>query len=177
MFLHAVDRHLRRRTRVEIIGGSAAALAHGATSTTADLDTFTPTTAALEAAVARAAAETGLHIPVSQAGIADVPLDYEQRLERHLPELEKLEVWVLEKHDLVLSKTIRCYEHDLQQIREIRDRVGLSFDVLVKRFRDEMDHVVGDPARIRSNFLVMIEDVFGELKRVAAEKALAASGR
>ncbi len=77
-------------------------------------------------------------------------------------------------HDLVLSKTIRGYDHDLQQIREIHERAGLSFDVLVERYRDEMSHVMGDPARIREVFLVMIEDVFGELKRVAAEKALKA---
>ncbi|HWU89624.1 MAG TPA: DUF6036 family nucleotidyltransferase [Kofleriaceae bacterium] len=174
-FLRAVDRHLTRRARVEIIGGSAAALAHGATSTTTDVDTLTVMNAELEAAVARAVIETRLNISVSHAAVADVPLDYVERLERQLPELEKLEVWVLEKHDLVLSKTIRCYEHDLQQIREIRDRVGLSFDTLVERFRDEMSHVMGDPARIRTNFLVMIDDVFGELKRVAAERALKAA--
>ncbi len=43
-FLQAVDRHLTTRVRVEVIGGGAAALAHGATSTTTDLDTFTPIT-------------------------------------------------------------------------------------------------------------------------------------
>jgi hypothetical protein len=177
LFLQAVDRHLTRRVRVEIIGGGAAAIAHGATSTTADLDTFTSTGPELHAAVARAVAETGLRIPVSHAAVADVPIRYDDRLERHLPELERLEVWVLEKHDLVLSKIIRCYEHDLQQIREIRESVGLSFEILVERFRDEMGHVMGDPGRIRSNFLVTIEDLFGELKRVAAEQALLASGR
>lgn len=55
--------------------------------------------------------------------------------------------------------------------------MGLSFEILVERFRDEMGHVMGDPGRIRSNFLVTIEDLFGELKRVAAERELLASGR
>lgn len=72
----------------------------------------------------------------------------------------------------MLSKAVRCYEHDLQQLREIRDAIGLSFDILVDRHRDEMDHVLGDPARIRLNFLLAIEDLFGETKRVAAERRL-----
>jgi hypothetical protein len=171
-FLRAVDRYLTRRTRIEIIGGSAAALAHGATSTTADVDTFTPTTAELEEAVARATQDTGLKLPLLQAGVADVPINYEDRLERHLPELEKLEVWVLEKHDLALSKALRWHEPDAQQMREIRDCVGLSCELLIERFRDEMSHVMGSPARVRMNFLAMIEDLFGELNRVAAEKAI-----
>jgi hypothetical protein len=172
VFLRAVDRHLTRRTRIEIIGGGAAALAHGATSTTADIDTFTPTTADLEEAVARATRDTGLKLPLLQAGVADVPINYEDRLERQLPELERLEVWVLEKHDLALSKALRWHEPDAQQMREIRDGVGLSCELLIERFRNEMSHVMGDPARVRMNFLAMIEDLFGELKRVAAEKAI-----
>jgi len=126
----------------------------------------------LRTAIERAIAETGLDIEVSQAAVAQVPLNAEDRLVRQMPELKNLEVWVLEKHDLVLSKALRCYEHDLQQMREMRDAVGLSFDVLVERFIDEMGHVVGDPARVRGDFLTMIEDVFGETKRVEAQRRL-----
>jgi hypothetical protein len=175
-FLQAVDRHLAVRVRVEIIGGSAAALAHGATSTTTDLDTFTAINDELQEAVARASEETGFEIPVSQSTVADVPSNYQDRLERQLPEAKNLEVWVLEKHDLVLSKTVRCYEHDLQQILEIHQSVGLSFDLLVERFESEMNNAMGHPVRIRSNFLIMIETVFGELKRAAAEKTLKSVG-
>jgi hypothetical protein len=171
-FLQAVDRHLPRSVRIEIIGGSAAALAHGATSTTVDVDTFTPTTVDLDTAVERAVAETGLEITLVHATVAEVPINYDERLVRQLPELASLEVWVLEKHDLVLSKAVRCYEHDLQQLREIRDAIGLSFDTLVDRYRDEMDHVLGDPARVRSNFLLAIEELFGETKRVAAGRRI-----
>jgi len=175
-FLHAVDRHLTQRVRVEIIGGGAAALAHGASSTTTDLDTFNAINSELLEAVARANEETGLQIPVSQATVADVPYNYEDRLERQLPDLKHLEVRVLEKHDLVLSKTVRCYEHDLQQILEIHGSVALSFDVLVDRFESEMTNVMGDPTRIRLNFLIMIETVFGELPRASAEKRLKSWG-
>lgn len=176
VFLQAVDRHLTRRVRIEIIGGSAAALAHGAKSTTTDVDTFNALNKELLEAVARAREETGFDIPVSQSTVADVPYNYEDRLERHLPELEYLEVWVLEKHDLVLSKTVRCYEHDLQQILEIHQNAALSFDVLVERFEFEMANAIGDLARIRSNFFIMIDTVFGELQRASAEKRLKSWG-
>lgn len=176
MFLQAIDRHLTRRVRVEIIGGSAAALAHGAKSTTTDLDTFNALNKELLDAVARAIEETGFDIPVSQSTVADVPYNYEDRLERQLPELDHLEVWVLEKHDLVLSKTVRCYDHDLQQILEIHQYAALSFDVLVERFESEMANAIGDPARIRSNFLLMIQTVFGELPRASVEKRLKSWG-
>jgi len=72
---------------------------------------------------------------------------------------------------------VRCHEHDLQQLREIQQRVGLSAEVLVQRFVAEMQHVIGDPARSRTDFLVMIEDVFDELTRVRAERSLRASKR
>lgn len=77
---------------------------------------------------------------------------------------------------LVLSKTVRCYEHDLQQILEIHQSVGLSFDLLVERIESEMTNVIGDPVRIRSNFLIMIETVFGELPRASSEKRLKSWG-
>lgn len=36
-----------------------------------------------------------------------------------LPHLERLRVWVPEKHDLALMKAMRAYEHALQAIVEI----------------------------------------------------------
>lgn len=162
---------------MEMIGGSAAALAYGASSTTCDLDMFNAINRELQKAVARATEETGFQIPVSHATVADVPYNYEDRLKRQLPKLKHLEVWVLEKHDLVLSKTVRCYEHDLQQIVEIHQSVGLSLEVLLERFESEMTNAIGDPERIRSNFLIMVEMVFGELQRAAAEKRLKSWGR
>jgi hypothetical protein len=136
------------------------------------IDTFNAVSAKLRDAIDKALHETALEIEVSQATVAAVPTNCEDRLKPELPELERLEVFVLEKHDLVLSKAARCYDHDLQQIREIHDQSALSFDLLVERFQDEMGDVVGDPQRLTSEFLTMIDDVFGELKRVEAERKL-----
>jgi hypothetical protein len=169
--LRAVDRHLTAQARVVIIGGAAAAF-QGAQSTTTDVDTHHALDAELEQAIQLARDETGLDIPVAYSTVADVPYNAEDRLERRLPGLLHLEVWVLEKHDLTLSKVIRCYEHDLQQVEEMHGHSGLTFDILVDRFRNEMDHVVGDPVRIRLNFLELIERLFGEMKRIDADRLI-----
>lgn len=174
-FLRAVDCHLRIHVRVEIIGGGAAALAYRATLTTEDIDTFTLVNAELMEAVAQAADETGLNIPVRPAGPAQMPQNYEDRLERQLPELQLLEVFTVEKHDLVLSKALRCSEHDRQQILEIHANVGLDFDVLVERFIGELHpYAVGDGDTRRDYFLTVVRDLFGELKRGMAAKIIAA---
>ena len=138
--LEAVDRHLSVRVSTIIIGGAAAAF-HHADSTTDDVDTYEALNAELQVAIERAKDETGLNIPVRFSSVADVPYDYEDRLERQLPELVHLQVWILEKHDLALSKSVRCDEHDLEQLEQLHANVGLDFDVLVERYRTEMGHV------------------------------------
>ena len=176
VFLRAIDRHLTSHASIVLIGGAAAAF-HQASSTTNDVDTSHALTAELRTAIERASAETGLAIPISYAAVADVPYNSDDRLERLLPELGNLEVRVLEKHDLALSKIVRGDDHDLQQLLEIHQNTGLDFDILVGRFRDEMGHVVGDPVRIRRQFLDLIHLLFGELKHVAANKMLSSANR
>lgn len=170
-FLTAVDRHLSHATDVVVIGGAAAAL-HETRSTTSDVDTWNELSASLERAIERARKETGLDIPVSRSPVADIPYEAEDRFERMLPALAKLRVFVLEKHDLALSKIVRGDDHDLQQLEELHAQNPLSFDTLVARFRTEMTHVMGDRARIEAQFLELVDRLFGELKRIAAEKAL-----
>ena len=168
--LQVVDGHLTDPAAVVIIGGAAAAF-HRADSTTNDVDTNDALNDALQDAIQRARAETGLEIPINHSAVADVPWHFEDRLERQLPELRNLQVWVLEKHDLVLSKSVRCDEHDLEQLEELHAKNPLDFDVLVTRFRTEMTHAIGEPAKIRERFLEMIERLSGELKRVEADRA------
>jgi hypothetical protein len=81
------------------------------------------------------------------------------RLERVLPHLDRLRVWVPEKHDLALMKAMRAYEHDLQAIVKIHAHSPLDLDTLVGRSQDEMTPI-GDPARIRGNVLSVVERLF-----------------
>lgn len=158
-FLEAVDAALDQPVDIVVIGGSAAALHYGVARATHDIDTWTNVEAGLAAAADRARVATGLDVPVQKSGVADAPVDFESRLERVLPKLTRLKVLVPERHDLVLMKAVRCYEHDLAAIAEIHAHSPLDLDVLVRRFKDEMTPI-GEPGRIRANFLVVVERLF-----------------
>jgi Nucleotidyltransferase of unknown function (DUF6036) len=160
-FLKAVDAALAHPVRVVVIGGTAAALHYGVRRATHDIDTWTTVEADLAAAAEKARAATGLDVPIQKSGVADAPYEFESRLERVLPDLRKLIVLVPEKHDLVLMKAVRCYEHDLEAIAEIHAQAPLDLDTLVRRFEEEMTPI-GDPGRIRANFLVVVERLFPE---------------
>ena len=102
---------------------------------------------------------TGLEVPILKSAVADAPDDFESRLERALPQLSRLTVLVPEKHDLVLMKAMRCYEHDLEAIVQIHANSPLDLEILIRRFKNEMAPI-GDPTRIRRNVLVVVEHLF-----------------
>ena len=102
-FLESIDRHLVRKQRIEVIGGGAVALRYSSRVATSDIDTFQSMTPALGKAASQARKETGLEIPMADSPVADLPWDYEKRVERVLPRLQRLEVFTLERHDLALS--------------------------------------------------------------------------
>jgi Nucleotidyltransferase of unknown function (DUF6036) len=76
--LKAIDANLDKKFEITLIGGAAALLAYKATRLTQDIDSFNKI-AALESAYEKAKKDTGLEIPLSQAGVADVPYNFEDR--------------------------------------------------------------------------------------------------
>jgi len=167
-FLAAVDSALTRQVDVIVIGGAAAALHYGVQQATRDVDTWTVVQDDLRAAVEQAHRVTGIDVPFGKSGVADAPWEFESRLERALPDLRRLIIRVPERHDLVLMKTIRGDEHDLEAIEAMHGVVSLSLDTLLARFEDEMSHVVSSPRMLRLNFLTLVERLFPrDLKRVA----------
>lgn len=169
-FLEAVDEHLVRRCQIILIGGAAASLAYGVSRVTTDIDTISDL-ADLEEAVRAARSDTGIDVPFQSVGVYDAPYRYEERLLTVDLGLEKLQVVVPEKHDLVLMKAVRGQANDLEAIDQMAQRVGLDMSTLVDRYRDEMTHVICPPRRLRANFLSVIEMVYGESEadRVDAE--------
>lgn len=167
--LEAIDQALEAPAELVLLGGGAAAF-HHAVSTTMDLDTFTTIPPVLQAALDKAVLETRLGLQTSHAAVADVPWEFESRLEEPIPHLTMLRVRILERHDLALSKIVRGYSHDFQQLEEMHRALPFAFDTLVTRFVSEMQHVVGEPHRIRGNFLDLIGQLFNEIRRVEAER-------
>jgi hypothetical protein len=99
---------------------------------------------------------------VSFAAVADAPFNFEDRIERAGElGLKNLEIYVPERHDLALMKTIRGYEHDLELIAELHAKHPFDLQTLKMRMRDEMSHVVTDPRRLRLNFILVVDRLFG----------------
>jgi hypothetical protein len=167
-FLEAVDAHLDAPVRMYIIGGSAAALGYGVDTLTRDLDIFESGRRDREritSAAELARADTGLALPVEFPAVADVPWNFEDRVQRILPHLLRLEPLVLERHDLVLSKLVRGHENDMLHIQAIHELVPLDLDVLVSRYLAEMGHAATNLRSMDLNLLSCVDRLFGELKR------------
>lgn len=160
-FLQSLDRHLLQPRDIVLIGGAAASLAYNIARTTTDIDT-THSVADIEEALALARKETGLDVPFQVVGIFDAPYSYEDRLTSLSLGFERLRILVPEKHDLVLMKTVRGQDNDIEAIRQIAKEVGLDRSVLVDRFINDMTHVHGDSRFLRGNFLAVIEALYGE---------------
>jgi 8-oxo-dGTP pyrophosphatase MutT (NUDIX family) len=175
-FLEAVDRHLEGPARICIIGGTAAALGYGVETFTNDVDTYESLTdhERLEAAARLASAETGLAIPIVPSGIADLPYDYGDRVRPVMEYLQRLRVFVPDRHDLVLSKIIRWQENDIEHVLALHEREPLSPETLVARYLDEFDQAIGDPRTRDFNFLDCMERLFGELVMERARERVAA---
>jgi hypothetical protein len=161
-FLRAVDRALKRRATVIIIGGGAAALKYRIDDPTTDIDTFTALDADLRRAIEAARKATGLPMPFERSGVADGPYCFEDRLLRTMPRLSRLTVLVPERHDLALMKTVRGDQADFAKLRAIHDRKAFDLRVLLSRYVEEMGHVVIDPRRLRGNFLALVQSLFPE---------------
>jgi hypothetical protein len=172
--LEAVDRCLDEPFRLIVIGGGAISVGYAVDIATEDIDAFETSIAVISEAVDRARDETGLAIPLTAVGVAEMPYNYQDRLRRVLPHLERLEVLVPNEHDLVLSKLARGRENDFLHIEELHRKHPLDMDVLIERHESELDHIASVRTRsgIRLNPLECIERLWGELALKRAERAL-----
>jgi hypothetical protein len=170
-FLRAVDVALERSATVVVIGGGAAALKYRIDDPTTDIDTFNAIGADLQRAIRAARRATGLAMPFEQSGVADGPYAFEDRLLRAMPRLARLTVLVPERHDLALMKTVRGDQADFAKLQAIHRRQPFDLSVLLRRYEEEMGHVVIDPRRLRGNFLALVESLFPDAAPLV-EKAL-----
>ena len=165
MFLQEIDDLLDGEAALEIVGGAAAVLAYGATEPTKDIDSFSP----IDERISAAAARTSLRISLDRraGAVGDAPINYEdRRLRLDLP-FRRLAIWVPERHDLLLMKTVRSSRHDDEVIEEMHKVEPFQLDLLIDRFNAEMGHVIGDPVELSFRFADVIVRLFG---RAAAAK-------
>jgi hypothetical protein len=163
-FLRRIDSKLDAPADIVVIGGAAAMLAYGAVGPTKDIDTWHDVPEPVLHAYRRVIAEAGEDVPISKAGVADLPYDAEDRLVEVQIDLEHLRVWVPERHDLALSKIIRAYQHDLDTVEEMHAVNPLDERTIFERFEHEMGHVIADERKLRLNFAMLVGRLYGEGK-------------
>ena len=71
-------------------------------------------------------------------GVADLPEEYESRLEAIELKLEKLKLWALDPYDLLLSKVSRNSPRDQDDAKYLISKVQLKFETLENRWKQEM---------------------------------------
>lgn len=176
-FLELVDEELPERRKLVLVGGAAISLRYARRHDTGDMDSITSTRDtvlwnAIQRARRRLKAELGLEKapPVGTPGGAfDPPENYEERLEQILPTLMKLRVYVPERHDLALMKTSRGLGRDTEALLAMHKAEPFQLATLIERYRETQAVFVGDPRRLRLNFLTLVSTLFGHEKSVELE--------
>lgn len=154
--------NLTKTASLIIIGGSAVVIAYAGDCYTRDIDTYNQIDH-IKPAYLRAKEKTQLDIPLNPSSVADAPYRFEERLQEYCTEfLQKLKIFIPEKHDLVLMKVLRAEDQDIQHIKEIEANYPLDYTTLLSRFLHEMSHVVINCHRLEMNFLYVIEQLWGE---------------
>lgn len=167
-FLHALDDCLEKDLAVCVIGGMAAVLGYHASVKTADMDAFAITAGTfgdLMQAARLATKFTGIDILIDRASIASLPDNYEDRvrLVRGV-RFRKLTIKVPDKYDLVLSKAVRSYDHDLEAIRSIHENHPLSEKTLAARYETDLRKTIAmtNVRNLDINTALVMEELFGK---------------
>jgi Nucleotidyltransferase of unknown function (DUF6036) len=151
-FLSELDALLDRPGDFHCIGGFVISQYYGFARETADLDLLTVVPTEMAEIVASLAGEgSPLHkkyrVYVDHVGVASFPDNYETRLVRAFPAWSKARIWVLEAHDLALTKLERSNERDIRDVMFLAQAGLINRETLVDRFESEMrPYLVGRTA-------------------------------
>lgn len=160
-FLLAIDSLLTKDVEVIIIGGTAAALAYKVSMATQDIDTWN-SIKGLESAYKKAKVQTQLDIPMGRVSVGDAPYNFEDRLVHFKPKkFKKLKVLIPDVVDLILMKTLRGYEHDLNAIAFMVKNKKVKSGILIGRYLKELSSTIGEKRKLDMNFIAMIEKCYG----------------
>lgn len=170
-FLHAFDRALHHDLKLFIVGGTAAIVEYHASVPTADMDVkevMAGDPDEIDVAEDEAVQATGLRFYIGGASVAELPYNYEDRVkEVRGVKFSKLTLVVPGKYDLVLSKAIRAWTHDLEAIKSIHEHHPLSETTLVELFENEIWKLATtDPRNFAINMVDVITTLYGK-KRAA----------
>lgn len=143
-FLEAVDKQLETPVTLYCIGGFVVEAVHGVSRTTGDLDYINidprgafQTLEEIAGQQSELAQRHRLYLQNVER-VADYPENYEERLRKLDLGLKKLQLFVLDPYDLVLSKLTRNWGKDREDVKAIAQQHSLRFSVVSIRYEKEM---------------------------------------
>jgi serine/threonine protein kinase len=159
-FLTEIDGMLHEPVVMEMIGGAAALLVHGARSETKDINSLS----AFDERILLLAPHTTHKIPLVQAPVPYAPHTYEERRYRPDLPLGNLVLWVPERHDILVMKALRASTHDLQVIEEMHRTQPFHLETIVERYNFEMRRAIlalGGHQIFDQRIRLVLEKLFG----------------
>jgi hypothetical protein len=145
-FLDDLDRELEAPAELHCMGGFAVIQAYGLARATADIDILAvvPHRVPIYDIAGRGSALHRKHgVYLDFVTVATVPEDYESRLSPLYPGFwSRLRLFVLEAHDLALSKLERNFERDRSDVHHLARSGYLQAATLRSRYVEEMQCIV-----------------------------------
>lgn len=120
-----------------------------------------------------ATARLRLQIPLVNLQMSDLPFMFETRRTPLEAPFRRLKVDLLDRADVVVSKILRGEKRDLNAIASLGHQAGLSYEPLVNSFCAIDLSTASDMRRIKSEFLQLIEALFGARSVAQAEAEIA----
>lgn len=173
--LAVTDKNLSKQVELVLIGGTALVVKYLSPRATMDVDTYTKVTKELQEAWRKAEKAVGVKVPLSHSTVAQGPYEMEDRftLYRDL-RLKNLKVFVPDPADIVLMKVTRFVGKDRDDIKHLIKEYKIPHKQLLKRFIDEMGHIMGDRRTLISYYVLAIEENYGVEVADAHEKSIKA---
>jgi len=142
-FLSELDTQLDQPADFHCIGGFVISQYYGFARETADLDVLGVAPAQMRTVVSSLAGKgSPLHrrygVYIDHVGVANFPDSYEDRLIRAFPVWTRLRMFVLEAHDLALTKLDWSNQRDIRDIMYLAQAGLMDRKTLVARYESEM---------------------------------------
>ncbi len=164
-FLRGIDNSLDSAVSFHCLGAFAIKLLYGLPRETADVDIMS---AVVGGHYNELLALAGKNSPLHQkhkvyldlvGSIATVPDDYEDRLISMSPTtFENVKLYVMEPHDIILSKLNRDSPKDIQDVEHLAKVADIDPRIIRDRYQQELRHnVIGPTERVDQTLELWIE--------------------
>ncbi|PWU17147.1 MAG: hypothetical protein C5B49_09465 [Bdellovibrio sp.] len=158
-----VDKRLKKKLDVYIIGGASAILGYEVIKETNDVDVDGPIDPDFKAIFEDEADTLGLDLYLSSRGIFSPPDGYRNRCHSEDFPAEKLRVWYLDQYDLAISKLDRGLGKDYEDLQRVHKKKPFSYEQLIEIFNNEYINVsaIGNLREKKMNLVDLILNLFG----------------